>query len=313
MLRIRRSTAGGPCLYVCSTPIGNLEDCSFRLLSTLRQADIIAAEDTRQALKLMQRHDIRGPRLVSYHEHNQALRTAEFVRWWQEGKRIALVCDAGTPGVSDPGAGAVAAAVAHGVPVIPIPGPSAVLAALVASGLPVQPFLFYGFLPRELAALRQVFARLDALPATLVFYESPHRLPRTLRCLAEVWPAREVVLAKELTKVHETFISGTPAEVLAYLEGDPPRGEYVLLVGPPAPGAAAGAAGAAGVSGAAGAASFAGTSNATGDPLAHAAALVRQRMAAGLSHAEAVRQVAAETGVRRKPLYQATLPQAPAP
>lgn len=315
-----------PKLYMCSTPIGNLDDASFRLIQTLREADVIAAEDTRHTRKLLSRFEIQPKALVSYHQHNWKSRSDSFVRWWQEGKSIALVSDAGTPGVSDPGAEAVALAIAHDVPVVPIPGASAVLSAIVSSGLPVQPFAFIGFLPRNKKSVRLALSELQSFPGTLVFYESPHRLHKTLSWMAEWWPARDAVLAKELTKRHETFISGTIAELAEFAGASEARGEYVILVGPPVsaavePGGLAGA----GVTAAVGVDSDdveavglagldgLGSLNGLGGQLSEQARVdaavraVLEETSRGTSHTEAVRRIAQQTGVRRKTLYQATL------
>ncbi|MCL6516615.1 16S rRNA (cytidine(1402)-2'-O)-methyltransferase [Alicyclobacillus sp.] len=286
-------------LYVCSTPIGNLGDASFRLVETLRAADVIAAEDTRHTRKLLTHFDIHPPLLVSYHEHNRRQRASDLVRWWAEGKSVALVTDAGTPGVSDPGEDAVRLAVQHRVPVIPVPGPSAVLAALMASGMPFQPFTFIGFLPRRRDEALSVLRIHAETPATAVLYEAPHRLTRTLRLLEELWPNRQVVLAKELTKRYESFLSGTAGELRAHLEAEPPQGEYVLVLEPwragPEPKEADG--------------HSAEVSADSTDSMASAILRVREAMAEGTPHATAVRQVAAQTGVRRKALYDATRPE----
>lgn len=280
----------GPRLYVCSTPIGNLNDVSFRLLETLRSADVIAAEDTRHTRKLLTRYEIHPPLLVSYHQHNRVTRARDLVRWWQEGKAVALVSDAGTPGISDPGEDAVTLAIEQGVPVIPVPGPSAVLSALVGSGFPVQPFTFVGFLPKENRLRQKLLKDLDACPGSLVFYEAPHRLLRILRVLSEHFPTRGVALGKELTKLHETFVRGDWAEVVTYLEEHDPRGEYVVILGPRRD-----------------------PSEALGDGaqddngLAAAVLFVRRAMSEGYSHTEAVRLAVQQTGVRRKDIYHATL------
>jgi 16S rRNA (cytidine1402-2'-O)-methyltransferase len=323
-VQIRRSFTGeGPRLYVCSTPIGNLADASFRLVETLRSADVIAAEDTRHTRKLLSHYDIHPRLLVSYHEHNRRRRADDLIRWWQEGKTVALVTDAGTPGVSDPGDDAVALAIEHGVPVIPVPGASAVLAALTGSGFPVQPFTFLGFLPRGRTQALDVLRPYAGTPGALVLYEAPHRLVKTLRLLDELWPERRVVLAKELTKRHESFLTGMPGELARHLEEEPPLGEYVLVLEPArtgsgwrsplldtvsASGATASSAGASTEAGSSAAAGGLGPGGAApADPLENAIALVRQAMAEGMSHADAVRAVSRQTGVRRKELYHATL------
>lgn len=284
-------TREGAALYVCSTPIGNLDDVSFRLLEVLRTADVVAAEDTRHTRKLLSRYDIHPPQLVSYHQHNRNARVKDLESWWEEGKRVALVSDAGTPGVSDPGEEAITLAILHNVPVIPVPGPSAVLSALVGSGFALQPFTFVGFLPKEGRQIQAVLEPLQKLPGVLIFYEAPHRLHRTLKLLEEHFGNREVVLAKELTKRHESFIRGNWQEILAYIQDHDPRGEFVVVLGPP-------------------------LLTAADEGLAtqemalrwqQAIQQVREDMESGFSHTDAVRKVASETGFRRKELYKATL------
>lgn len=286
-------TGQGALLYICSTPIGNLEDVSFRLLEVLRTVDIVAAEDTRHTRKLLTRYDIHPQQLVSYHQHNRAHRAQDLQRWWQEGKTVALVSDAGTPGVSDPGEDAAALAIELGIPVIPVPGPSAVLSALVGSGFPLQPFTFVGFLPREGKQAKTVLASFKTCPGVLVFYEAPHRLRRTLALLSDNLANRQVVLAKELTKRHETFIRGNWLEILSHLEENEPRGEYVIVLGPPLPM----------------------ETQDTADQLEKeqegvwqaALAAIQEAISNGISHREAVRTVALQTGLKRKELYNATL------
>lgn len=218
-------------LYIVATPIGNLEDITFRAVKVLREADLIACEDTRQTRKLLDRYGIARP-LTSYHEHNELSRSQELLGELQAGKNIALVTDAGTPLISDPGYRLVAGARKLGIPVSPIPGPGAFLAALSASGLPTDSFAFLGFLPSKKGQRRKELEDWKKLPATLVFYEAPHRIAETLQDIAEVLGAREVVLARELTKVHEEFLRGTPAEILEALnKRQPLKGEITLMVG----------------------------------------------------------------------------------
>ncbi len=236
-----------PGLYLVATPIGNLGDITLRALDVLKRVDRIACEDTRQTQKLLNHFEIATP-TVSCHEHNERHRTAELVGALQAGGRIALVSDAGMPGISDPGGWLTAAAVEASVAVIPIPGASAALSALVASGLPSDEFHFIGFLPEKAGARRTRLEELqrNAGSCTLVFYEAPHRILETLADLESVWgPELRVVVARELTKIHEEFLRGTVAEARRELAGrDRVRGEIVLLVAPPAPGAASAAAGA---------------------------------------------------------------------
>ncbi|WP_376745681.1 16S rRNA (cytidine(1402)-2'-O)-methyltransferase [Paenibacillus sedimenti] len=216
-------------LYLVATPIGNLEDMTFRAIRTLKEVDLIAAEDTRQTRKLLTHFEV-ATRLVSYHEHNKQASGPELVRLLLEGQSIALVSDAGLPAISDPGYDLVRMAVEQGVPVVPIPGANAALSALIASGLPTERFTFVGFLPREKKDQTKVLEELQLAQGTLLFYESPHRVDKTLARMAEVWGAeRRVCLARELTKRYEEFVRGTIAECLAHLEQYPPQGEYCII------------------------------------------------------------------------------------
>jgi 16S rRNA (cytidine1402-2'-O)-methyltransferase len=220
-------------LVVCPTPIGNLEDITLRVLSALREADVVACEDTRRTRVLLDRYGVRA-KLVSYHEHNEQARAAELVGKMREGAVVALVSDAGMPLVSDPGYELVRACVAAGLPVEVLPGPSAAITALVASGLPADEWRFHGFLPRKKGELRRV---LTEPGGTLVAFESPRRLPATLELLAEVDPEREVAVCRELTKVHEEVVRGTAAELASRYASAPPKGEIVLVLAPVAPAA----------------------------------------------------------------------------
>lgn len=270
-------------LYLVGTPIGNLEDMSPRAVRVLREADLIGAEDTRHTLKLLNHFGIRTA-MRSYHQHNEAERAAEFLACLRDGKAVALVTDAGMPGVSDPGEKLVRAAVEAGVSVVPVPGPSAGLLALAASGLPTSTFLFLGFLPREGAGRRAALARLAGEEGTAVIYEAPHRLVRTLADLAEVLGGgREIVVARELTKVHEEFRRGTLDEILAFYRGNPAKGEFTLVL------------------------AGRGGQPADRPSLAEAAAEVGALEAAGLSTAKAAREVAARLGLPKNALYRAAL------
>lgn len=221
-----------PGLYLVATPIGNLEDITLRALRVLKQADLIACEDTRQTQKLLNHFGIEKP-TISYHEHNEAPRAAELVEKLAKGSRIAVVSDAGMPGISDPGFRLVSLAIEKGIPVVPIPGPSAFVTALVASGLPVESFAFRGFLQPKSGARRRVLERVKESLQTQVFYEAPHRIREALEDVAaSLGPNRRVVVARELTKIHEEFLRGTAAEVLATANGCELRGEIVLLIGP---------------------------------------------------------------------------------
>ncbi|HEX2232904.1 MAG TPA: 16S rRNA (cytidine(1402)-2'-O)-methyltransferase [Thermoleophilaceae bacterium] len=219
-------------LVVCPTPIGNLEDITLRTLSALREADVVACEDTRRTRVLLDRYGVKA-RLVSYHEHNEEQRSAELVGRMKAGDEVALVSDAGMPLVSDPGFVLVRACIAAGLPVEVLPGPSAAIAALVASGLPADRWRFTGFLPRKKGELRRV---LGEPGGTLVAFESPRRAPATLSLLAELDPERPVALCRELTKAHEEVVRGTAAELAARYRGAPPKGEVALVIGPPSAG-----------------------------------------------------------------------------
>ncbi|HEY1563806.1 MAG TPA: 16S rRNA (cytidine(1402)-2'-O)-methyltransferase [Gaiellaceae bacterium] len=217
-------------LSVCATPIGNLEDVTLRVLAELAAADTVLCEDTRHTRGLLDRHGIKA-RLLSYHEHNEAQRTAELLPRLEAGERIALVSDAGMPGVSDPGARLLRAALVAGVEVTVLPGPSAVETALVASGLVAEQYRFLGFLPRGDKRLAELWDELRGWPWPAVAFESPQRLPATLRSLAEADPGREVAVCRELTKRFEEVARGTAAQVAARF-GAPPKGEITLVLGP---------------------------------------------------------------------------------
>jgi 16S rRNA (cytidine1402-2'-O)-methyltransferase len=218
-------------LSVCATPIGNLEDVTLRVLDELREASVVLCEDTRRTRVLLDRHGIRAASLLSYHEHNEAKRTAELLPRLERGERMALVSDAGLPGISDPGARLIGAALAAGVPVTVLPGPSAVETALVASGLVGERYQFVGYLPRGEQALRSLWQELARWPWPVVAFESPQRLPRTLRSLAGALPGRRAAVCRELTKRFEEVVRGT-AEELAERFAEPPKGEIVLVLGP---------------------------------------------------------------------------------
>lgn len=215
-------------LVICPTPIGNLEDVTLRVLSALREADVIACEDTRRTRVLLDRYGVSAP-TVSYHEHNERERAAELVKRMQAGETVALVSDAGMPLVSDPGFVLVQAAVAAGIGVEVLPGPSAVLTALVASGLPAASWRFVGFLPRKRGELERLFREGRE---TLVAFESPKRVGTALAALAAVDPDRQAAVCRELTKVHEEVVRGTAAELAERYAAEEPRGEIVLVVGP---------------------------------------------------------------------------------
>jgi 16S rRNA (cytidine1402-2'-O)-methyltransferase len=265
-------------LSVCATPIGNLADVTLRLLSELREADVVLCEDTRHTRRLLEHHRIRA-RLLSYHEHNEASRTKELLPRLQAGERIALVSDAGLPGISDPGARLVRAAQEAGVPVTVLPGPSAVETALVASGLVADRYQFVGFLPRGARALSALWEELAAWPWPAVAFESPRRLPATLRSLAAADPAWEVAVCRELTKRHEEIVRATAATAAARFT-EPAKGEVTLVLG-----------------------------RGRGTTLAEAEAstAVAELVAAGVPRRGAVDVVARLTGVPRKRLYDMSL------
>ncbi len=264
-------------LAVCATPIGNLEDLTLRVLDELRSADVVLCEDTRHTRVLLDRHGI-SARLLSYHEHNEAKRTAEILPRLQAGERVALVSDAGLPGISDPGARLVAAALAAGVPVTVLPGASAVQTALVASGFAAERYQFVGFLPRGAKALQALWNELAAWPHPVVAFESPQRLPASLRALAEVQPEREVAVCRELTKRFEEVVRG-PALDVAERFASPPKGEITVVVGP----------------------------GAADEDRTEELAAVAELVAAGVSRRRAADIVARLTGAARNELYRRTL------
>ena len=221
-----------PGLYLVGTPIGNLEDITLRAVRVLKEADQIACEDTRQTQKLLNHYGI-STRTVSYHEHNELTRAPEIVLDLEGGARVAQVTDAGMPGISDPGFRLISLAIRHHIPVVPIPGASAFLAALVASGLPTDSFRFSGFLPAKSGQRRQMLEGVKASPRTQVFYEAPHRVKEAVEdIVATMGPERHVVIAREVTKIHEEFLRGRAGEVLEALNarGDI-KGEITLLIG----------------------------------------------------------------------------------
>ncbi len=221
--------SGGGRLYVVATPIGNLGDMSHRAVDVLRSVDAIASEDTRRTRKLLAHFEIHTP-LVSYHDHNEERAARSIVERIRRGQSVALVSDAGTPLISDPGYRLVALAARHDLPISTVPGPCAAAAALSVSGLPVQPFHFVGFLPRKRGARRKKIEEFRELVGTLVFYESPHRILATLGDMLEVLGDRRAVVARELTKLHEEVRRGTLAELADEATSRPPRGEIVVLV-----------------------------------------------------------------------------------
>ena len=216
-------------LYLVATPIGNLEDITLRALRTLKECDAVAAEDTRHTGQLLKHFGISKP-LLSYFQFNEAKRSEEIIARLKRGEKIALVTDAGSPGISDPGERVVKAAIAAGLRVEPVPGASALVAALTASGLATGEFHFIGFLPHKSGQRRNKLDALKMVDGTLVLYESPYRIEKLLGELKEVFPEREVVLARELTKKFEEFLRGKPAELLELIRERSPKGEFVVLV-----------------------------------------------------------------------------------
>ena len=227
----RQNSTG--CLYLVGTPIGNLEDITLRAVRILKEVDQIACEDTRHTQKLLAHYDIHKP-LVSYHEHNEGKRAAELAAAMEEGAKIALVSDAGMPLVSDPGHRLVELCLQKHIPLVPIPGPSALLAALSGSGMPTEEFLFVGFLPARSGERRRAFERLRVEERTIILYEAPHRVAQCVADALEILGDRPACLAREVTKLHEEFLRGKLSEVLTSLEERPVRGEITLILGPPA-------------------------------------------------------------------------------
>ncbi len=219
-------------LSVVPTPIGNRQDITLRAIEALRAADLIAAEDTRHSGLLLHHLGIKKP-FVSLHGHNEASRCSELAERIAAGTRIALVTDAGMPGISDPGARLIRTCRERGLPIEVLPGPSAVPTALVGSGFPCDRFFFGGFLPVKSGRRARELTAASSREETAIFFESPHRIEKTLAALQEICPARQVCIARELTKTHEEFLLGTPAELLAHFQNRPPKGEITLLIAPP--------------------------------------------------------------------------------
>lgn len=232
MIADKPESSGRGCLYLVATPIGNLEDISLRALRILKEVDLVACEDTRQTLKLLSHFQIRKP-LESYHEHNEMTRAPELILRMEEGARVALVSDAGTPVISDPGHRLVSLCLRHKIDVIPIPGPSAIVAALAACGLPSEEFTFLGFLPARQTERRRRLQRSASETRSLVLYEAPHRLRATLRDALDVLGNRHAAVARELTKIHEEFLRGRIEDLIQLFEEKEPRGEITLVIAPP--------------------------------------------------------------------------------
>jgi 16S rRNA (cytidine1402-2'-O)-methyltransferase len=216
-------------LYVVATPIGNLKDITLRALDTLKAVDLIACEDTRHTQKLLAHYQIHKP-MTSLFEHNERRKVPELIEQLQKGQSIVLVSDAGTPGISDPGFFFIREAIRNEIPVIPIPGVSAIVTALVVSGMPTDRFCFEGFLPQKSAAMRRKLEQLKDEPRTMVFYESPHRVLKTLKAMLEICGDIPIVCARELTKLHEEILRKPLSQQIAYFQKQKPRGEFVLVV-----------------------------------------------------------------------------------
>jgi len=269
-------------LYLVATPIGNLADITHRALQVLSDVDLIACEDTRHTHKLLNHYSI-NTKTISYHEHNEQQRATELIDRLKQGTNIAVVSDAGTPSISDPGFRLVRAAIENDIPIIPVPGPSALITALIAAGLPTDEFFFAGFLPSRTSARRARLAELQAVPGTLIFYEAPHRLAATLNDAYEILGEREAVVARELTKLHEEIKRGLLSKLAAdYTEKTDIRGEIVVLIDRNVIGASINQA----------------TSIAT---------LVDQFEQAGMDHRAALKKAARELGLSRAEAYRKLL------
>jgi 16S rRNA (cytidine1402-2'-O)-methyltransferase len=268
-------------LYLVSTPIGNLEDITHRAVRILSEVDVIACEDTRHTRKLLNHYGI-NTKTVSYHEHNERERAAELLKLMASGADVAIVTDAGTPGISDPGFRLTRLAVDNGVRVVPVPGASAVITALVASGMPTDEFFFGGFLPARSGARRTRLKELGTVPATLVFYEAPHRIAATLKDAHEVLGERGAVVARELTKMHEEIVRGRLSELAArFNSAESARGEIVLIIDRTEI-----------------------KTEVTDNPSVNIASLVESLENAGLDHRAALKKAARELGLSRAEAYR---------
>ena len=276
-------------LYLCATPIGNLEDISLRALRILKSVAVIAAEDTRHTRKLLNHFEIHT-QLISYHEHNKVTRGPELVDKLRKGEDIALVSDAGVPGISDPGEDLVRLAIDAGVQIVPIPGANAALSALIASGLKASEFIFAGFLPRSGKKRREAMERLRNYSATIVLYESPHHLLKTLEGLAALLGDRQAVAARELTKVYEEFVRGSLSELHRHFSDKAPRGEFTLIV-----------------AGYTDAGAALPQEKTTPQNLEQAIECIETLIRAGAQKKDAIRMVASKSGLQRRALYQLML------
>jgi 16S rRNA (cytidine1402-2'-O)-methyltransferase len=268
-------------LYVCATPIGNLKDITLRVLEVLREVDLIAAEDTRHSGKLMQHYQITTP-LTSYHEHNEKKKSLELLEKLKNGMSIALISDAGLPGISDPGNEIIRLCHAENIQVDVLPGPNAALTALVLSGMPAEHFAFHGFLPSSIGERNRNLKELANLPLTHIFYEAPHRLVATLQGMAECFGEREGTVVRELTKLHQQLHKGTLLELKEFFETNPPRGECCIIIGPYVPVKPIGGP----------------------EQWCHE---VYEAMKRGVSKKDAMKEVAKHYGVKKSEVYQALL------
>ena len=275
--------AGSGALSVVATPIGNLEDITLRAIRTLKESDLIACEDTRHTQDLLEHYSIRT-NLISYHEHNEMTRAPELILLMEQGSRIALVSDAGAPVVSDPGFRLVRLAIRHGIPVVPVPGPSAFVACLAAAGLPLDRFQFLGFLPSKKLARQKILRSIAGTTETLVFYEAPHRLIEMLEDVLKILGDRPAVIAREVTKVHEEFLRGSISEVLAKFSGRTVKGEITVLIGPADP-----------------AAKKATAASALKSVLREVERMMRQQ---GIAEREALKVLARSSGISKSDLYR---------
>ena len=267
-------------LYLVATPIGNLADITHRALQVLKDVDLIACEDTRHTHKLLQHYGI-TTKTISYHEHNEQQRTSHLIDLLKQGSDVAVVSDAGTPAISDPGSRLVRAAIENDVAVVPVPGPSALISALVAAGLPTDEFFFAGFLPPRTNARRTRLGELKTVPGTLIFYEAPHRLAGTLKDAYDLLGEREAVVARELTKLHEEIKRGRLSELASfYVDEENPRGEIVVVIDRNVIG------------------------ESTSETEASIAALVDQYEQDGLDHRAALKKAARELGLSRAEAYR---------
>lgn len=273
------NTAAG-ILYLCATPIGNLEDITLRAIRILKEVDLIAAEDTRHTRKLLTHFDIHTP-ATSYHQHNEAAKADKVIAALLAGKNVALVSDAGMPGISDPGAHLVAEAVQAGIKIVPVPGPSAVIAGLVVSGLSTDRFVFEGFLPRVKKQRVRRLKEITGEERTVVFYESPHRLLRTMEDLVGIIGSRPVAVAREITKTYEEIIRGSAQSVIEHFKRNPPRGEFTIIIG--------------------------GAEPTTGEPAGDWPESVTEHvtllMTGGLDKKQAMKEVAALRGISKREVY----------